>query len=118
VLAITGLGGASLDSAELAELAADGTTVSVASILDKFPVDPTASHCSVVSTDGSYRASIPIDDLRQGGLLSYAVPRDLGGPIRLTVTQGSTLCWNVKDVGELRFTQDHEPDSVPAKPSH
>lgn len=117
-LRITGLGRGSLDSAELGELAEGGTTVPVASILDRFPVDPAATYCSVISTDASYSASIPIDDLRDGGWLAYSLPPDLGGPLRLTVTEGSTLCWNVKDVGELRFTADREPDSVPAKPTH
>ena len=69
------------------------------------------------------RSSIPIDDLRTGGGLAFALdgeplPDERGGPLRLTVAQGGTLCWNVKDVGELRFTAHREPDSVPAKPTH
>jgi DMSO/TMAO reductase YedYZ molybdopterin-dependent catalytic subunit len=100
-----------------------GTAVPVASILDEVRLDSGAAYCTVVSRDGSYRASIPIADLRSGGWLAYALggvplPEDHGGPLRLTVAQGSTQCWNVKDVGELRLTQEKEPDSVPGKPSH
>jgi DMSO/TMAO reductase YedYZ molybdopterin-dependent catalytic subunit len=84
---------------------------------------PDAAFCSVVSSDGGYTASIPVDDLLNGGVLllrsdGRRLTGDEGGPIRLVVRQGKTLCWNVKDVGELRFTVDKEPDSVPARPSH
>jgi DMSO/TMAO reductase YedYZ molybdopterin-dependent catalytic subunit len=82
-----------------------------------------AAFCTVVSRDGAYCASIPIDELRRGGWLAFAVgdeplPVANGGPLRLTVAAGTTLCWNVKDVGELRFTAEKEPDSVPENPPH
>lgn len=110
------------DAADVAE-GAMGAAVPVASILAGVSIDTAATHCSVVSRDGAYTASIPVDDLRDGGWLAYALdgkplPADLGGPLRLTVAQGRTLCWNVKDVGELRFTAAKEPDSVPRRPSH
>ncbi len=100
-----------------------GTAVPVASILDRIDLGPEATHCSVVSRDASYSASIPIDDLRSGGWLAFALddaplPAEHGGPLRLTVAEGATLCWNVKDVAELRFTTGKEPDSVPERPSH
>jgi hypothetical protein len=110
------------DAAAVAE-GAVGAAVPVASLLAEFPIDPAASHCSVVSRDGAYIASIPIDDLRAGGWLAYALsgaplPAEHGGPLRLTVAEGNTLCWNVKDVGELRFTEGREPDNVPKSPTH
>lgn len=110
------------DAGEVAE-GAVGAAVPVASILDRSNIDDAAGYCSVVSRDHRYSASIPIDDLRTGGWLAFALdgeplPDEQGGPLRLTVAQGGTLCWNVKDVGELRFTADREPDSVPAKPTH
>lgn len=134
-LRATGLGRGSLEWAEIeaiAEGAGDGgrlapagtaAAVAVASILERLVIDPAATHCSVVSRDGSYSASIPLDELRDGGWLAFALDGevltgDLGGPLRLTVSQGTTLCWNVKDVGELRFTVGKEPDSVPANPTH
>ena len=134
-LRATGLGRGRLEWSEIdsiADGAGDGgdpaatdtnAAVAVASILEHLVIDPAATHCSVVSRDGSYSASIPLDELRDGGWLAYALDGktltgDLGGPLRLTVRQGTTLCWNVKDVGELRFTAGKEPDSVPEKPTH
>jgi hypothetical protein len=38
--------------------------------------------------------------------------------LRLTVVAGTTLCWNVKDVAELRFAPEQEPDDVPENPPH
>lgn len=100
-----------------------GEAVPVAAIVDLADPDGDASHCSVVSSDGLYSASIPLIDLIDGGWLAFRLgnkplPRASGGPIRLTVTRGRTLCWNVKDVGELRFTADKEPDSLPERPKH
>ncbi len=134
-LRATGLGRGRLEWSEIDSIAGgagDGSdpaatdasaTVAVASILEHLVIDPAATHCSVVSRDGSYSASIPLDELRDGGWLSYGLDgneltSDLGGPLRLTVRQGTTLCWNVKDVGELRFTAGKEPDSIPEKPTH
>jgi DMSO/TMAO reductase YedYZ molybdopterin-dependent catalytic subunit len=101
----------------LETLSEDRRQLAFADFLVDLDIDATATHCSVISTDGSYTASIPIADLRSGGMLRF-VPPDDGGPIRLQVLDGSTLCWNVKDVGELRFTAGSEPDSIPPDPTH
>jgi DMSO/TMAO reductase YedYZ molybdopterin-dependent catalytic subunit len=100
--------GAAVPAAALIELAGPGDDV---------------SFCSVVSSDASYTASIPLADLIEGGWLAFELdgeplPPEKGGPIRLTVARGRTLCWNVKDVGELRFTATKEPDSLPEQPKH
>lgn len=84
---------------------------------------PEAAFCSVVSSDEDYTASIPVADLLAGGVLVLQAAgrgTTVGGhgPIRLVVRQGKTLCWNVKDVGELRFTPDKEPDSLPERLIH
>lgn len=70
---------------------------------------------TVASTDGEYTASIPTADLVSGGLLLLD---DAGGPLRLVVAQGSTLCWNVKHVGSITATATRQPDSVPENPPH
>ena len=80
-------------------------------------------YVSVESEDGAYRASIPIDELAAKGVVVYGLgegglPRDKGGPFRMLVPGGHTLCWNVKGVGEMRVTAEQEPDSVPANPTH
>ncbi len=110
---------------DLAAIVSDtvGEAVPVAAVIDEAEPHDDARYCSVVSTDGSYTASIPLTDLSDGGWLAFRLsnaplPNEKGGPMRLTVALGGTLCWNVKDVGELRFTATKEPDSVPARPDH
>lgn len=78
---------------------------------------------TVRSRDGEYTASIPTATLLDGGWLligSRTAPLEAqdGGPFRLVVADGDTLCWNVKDVGSIRFTTGPEPDSVPENPPH
>lgn len=72
-------------------------------------------YATVASSDGEYTASIPSGDLVDGGLLLLDDP---GGPLRLVVARGSTLCWNVKHVGSIRATAARESDSVPENPPH
>jgi hypothetical protein len=87
--------------------------VPVARLLDLVVVDPAARRVHVSSEDGSYSASVPLEEIRRNGVITA----DTEGN-RLRVYDGSTLCWNVKDVGELRLTATKEPDSVPGKPTH
>lgn len=100
-----------------------GTAVRVGDILDRAAVQDGATHCTVISQGGAYRASIPLQDLRSNGWLAFAedgrsLPDHRGGPFRLTVAEGSTLCWNVKRVATLRLTAGPEPDDVPENPPH
>ena len=85
-------------------------------------VDDSADHVSVVSSDASYVASIPLAEAFAGGLVfvgsDTSLAASVGGPFRLVVNDGHTLCWNVKDVGELRLTRGKERDSVPERPTH
>ncbi len=103
--------------------APDGTlVVSLGELLAQAEPAANASHVSAVSDDGLYSASIPlVEALSKGQLIVGAgetLSRSAGGPFRLTVPGGSTLCWNVKSVGELRVTAGAEPDSVPENPTH
>ena len=114
-----------MPAAEMSSIAdnAVGEAVPAALLVELAEPEPDAAYCSVVSVDGAYSASIPIADLVAGGWLAFrldgeALPEEHGGPFRLTVAEGKTLCWNVKDVGELRFTATKEPDNVPARPTH
>ena len=84
---------------------------------------PRGCYVTVESEDGEYRASIPIGELSTKGVVVYGLgesqlPRDRGGPFRMLVPGGRTLCWNVKGVGEMRVTAEPEPDSVPTEPLH
>ena len=92
-------------------------------LLDRAQPTNQATHGTVLSDDGHYKASIPLGDLTDKGWLAFRLdgtdlPRDMGGPLRVVVPQGRTLCWNVKGVVEIRLTAGPEPDSVPANPKH
>ncbi len=124
-----------LDVADLAAVEQAGTggdapnntpsdrTVGMRTVIELCQPDDAATHCTVMSSGGAYRASIPLGDLAAGGRLTFAagldpLPDERGGPFRLIVVGGATLCWNVKDVAELRFTQGAEADDVPENPPH
>ncbi len=100
-----------------------GEAVPLAPIIAAADPDAAATHATVVSDDGHYRASIPLAELRDKGWLAYGLdggplPRDRGGPLRVVVPQGRTLCWNVKGAVEIELTDGPRPDSVPANPPH
>jgi DMSO/TMAO reductase YedYZ molybdopterin-dependent catalytic subunit len=85
--------------------------------------DRGADHGTVESDDGLYRASIPLRDLRESGWVIFetdgaALPRDSGGPFRVVIRAGRTLCWNVKSAMLIRLTEGSEPDSVSENPPH
>jgi hypothetical protein len=85
---------------------------SVAGILDDTQLSEDITHVTVIASDG-YRASIPIQTLRTGGLLSLE-----DGEWRLKVADGDTLCWNVKGVVRLEPTHGRAVDDIPENPSH
>ena len=109
--------------ADLEAMSTDGETVRVETIIGRAVPVTGATHATIVSADGSYRASIPLEDLAEGGVLAFGSGRRhlssvAGGPLRLTVVEGTTLCWNVKDVAVIDVTVGAAPDDVPARPTH
>lgn len=84
----------------------------IAAVLDRAEPTPAATHATIVSGDG-YRASIPLQILRDGGMFSVE-----NAELRLRVLDGDTLCWNVKGVARIEVTVGKQPDDVPAKPGH
>ncbi len=99
----------------------EGSGVAVRALLETS--GPAGGFVSVESRDGSYRASIPLEELVSKGVVVYGLddgglPKDRGGPFRMLVPGGRTLCWNVKGVALMRVTAEPEPDSVPANPTH
>lgn len=104
---------------EMASLA-EGTSVPVARLLDDMGA---ATHASFETASTDYRASIPIDVVVAAGVIVLGdeegpLDASRGGPFRLLVPDGKTLCWNVKNVARIRLTVGSEPDSVPANPPH
>jgi DMSO/TMAO reductase YedYZ molybdopterin-dependent catalytic subunit len=97
-----------------------GGAVAVGRLLEEVGA---ATHASVENDDGSYRASIPLPVVRAQGIVVHArdgmdLTEAEGGPFRLVVEDGPTLCWNVKHVARIRLTRGPEPDSVPVNPPH
>jgi len=80
----------------------------VGDLLDAAGVRDGADHATVESGIDGYRASIPLADLRRGVLADG----------RLTIPDGRTLCWNVKDVVRIEVTAGEQPDDVPENPPH
>lgn len=124
-LRITGIDGAvrTLAEADLAELAGDDGAVPVAEVVAAAGGSPAATHCTAISRDGSYRASVPMHAMLAGGRIvlrrdGRALGPAEGGPLRLIVVDGTTLCWNVKELEELRLSIGPLPDDVPANPPH
>lgn len=64
-----------------------------------------------VRSGDDYVASIPSDAFTDGAELTVASRR-------LVVREGSTLCWNVKDVRRIEVGDHRQPDSVPEDPPH
>ena len=100
---------------------AAGEAVSAEAVLQAS--GPRGRYVSVESEGAAYRASIPIEELSDKGVLVYGwesggLPVEKGGPFRILIPGGRTLCWNVKGVAQLRVTAEPEPDSVPANPTH
>ena len=108
-------------SGQVSEGEIPGRGVSAGALLEAS--GPRGGYVSVESDDGEYRASIPLEELSSKGVVVYGLaddhlPRERGGPFRVLVPEGATLCWNVKGVGEMRVTAAPEPDSVPTNPTH
>ena len=100
-----------------------GEAAPLRAVIDAAGPLPEATHGTVVSDDGLYRASIPLEDLLDRGWVAFRLhgdllPRERGGPLRVVVPEGRTLCWNVKGVVAIEITAGAAPDSVPANPTH
>ncbi|MDH3499898.1 MAG: molybdopterin-dependent oxidoreductase [Acidimicrobiia bacterium] len=100
-----------------------GKALRVGAVLRDAAPTRDAAHVTFVSGDGLYRAAVPIADAADKGLLlvgsdDAGLSPSVGGPIRLIVPDGDTLCWNVKNVVEMRVTVEKETDSVPNQPTH
>jgi DMSO/TMAO reductase YedYZ molybdopterin-dependent catalytic subunit len=89
-------------------LVVDDRTAGLADLLDAARPRPGADHATVHAAADGYRASIPLTELRRGELADG----------RLTIPDGRTMCWNVKDVVRIEVTTGPRPDSVPENPPH
>lgn len=91
-----------IDGLVTAALVAPRVDGPIGHLLDAAVPAPPADHGTVWSGDGLFRASIPLDALRDARL-------ELG---RLQVPESPTNCWSVKDVVRIELTAGKQPDST------
>ena len=72
---------------------------------------PNGRWVTVRAGGDDYVASIPAAEFTAGAELTVESRR-------LIVREGSTLCWNVKDVRRIEVGDERQPDSVPENPTH
>lgn len=99
-----------------------GAAVRLRSLLEGAQPQPAATHATLASDDGSFRASVPLTDVLDA-LLVYRLgdqplPEHLGGPIRFLIpdaaachTGGADVCANVKHLASIELTAGEQPDS-------
>ena len=104
-----------------------GGGVWLRSLLAAAGADDDARWARLGSADGAFRISVPLDALRERGLVVYRLgdgdlPVDKGGPMRLFIvdvpecgTAPLDACANVKGLGRIELSSDkladvgHEP---------
>lgn len=106
----------------------EGGAVMLASILDHVGVAPEATYISVIASDGSFAASVPLDAVRNAVLVyrigEEELPASKGGPVRFLIPDAAKCrsaevdtCANVKFVGTLRLSVGRGEDTRPASPT-
>jgi DMSO/TMAO reductase YedYZ molybdopterin-dependent catalytic subunit len=102
-----------------------GRAVRLESILKLARPGAAATHLTLVSADGSFSASAPLEAVRDA-LVVYALggeplPVAQGGPLRFLIprveecaTGAVDACSNVKALSLIRLTRGPEPDTRPA----
>ena len=99
------------------ENSSDRVVVPLRPLIEGARPDRVATHMTAASADGAYTASIPLPEALSKGEL-HLETRGAQDPIRLLIPGGMTLCWNVKGLGRLKFTDGPEPDSLPEVLTH
>ena len=106
-----------------------GGGVRLSSLLADVQPRPQVTYITIESTDGSFRASVPLDAVVESGVVLYrigaqALPAQQGGPFRFLITDaqtcatgGADLCANVKFVGRITLGEGPGRDTRPMEPN-
>jgi DMSO/TMAO reductase YedYZ molybdopterin-dependent catalytic subunit len=106
----------------------EGGAVPLRAVLACAGVDPSATHVTLVSDDGSFAASTPLAEVADA-LLVYRLgekplPAGQGGPFRFLIPEAAAChtapvdtCANVKFLGEIRLTVGPGRDTRPRTPA-
>jgi 2-dehydropantoate 2-reductase len=106
----------------------EGGGVRLRSILELVGVRETATHITVVSSDGTFSASVPLEAVHEAvvayRLENQPLPPQKGGPIRFFIPHvedcaigGVDACANVKFVGLIRLSRGPGEDTRPTSAS-
>ena len=106
----------------------EGGAVALSAVLEAIGVANDATHISVIASDGSFAASVPLDAVRDAVLLyrlgDAELPASKGGPVRFLIPDAAKCrsaevdtCANVKFVGTLRLSVGPGQDTRPASPT-
>jgi len=105
-----------------------GGAVPLRALLAATGVDATASHVTLMSSDGGFSASVPLAAVRDA-LVVYRLgegplPAKLGGPLRFLIPQveeceigGVDACANVKFLASIRLGTAPGTDTRPTTPT-
>jgi DMSO/TMAO reductase YedYZ molybdopterin-dependent catalytic subunit len=100
-----------------------GDGVTLASVLERVRPNSSATHLTLLSSLDGFSASIPLDAVRERGVLVYQIEnRPLesgeGGPIRFLISNSATCrtdelddCANVKNVDRVELSAGKGPDT-------
>lgn len=100
-----------------------GTAVRLDAVLNRVEPDPAATHITLHGSRDGFSANLPLNDVREIGLLIYAIDgRPLtdeeGGPLRFLIPNAAACktaeldtCANVKFLDRIELTVGAKPDS-------
>ncbi len=103
----------------------EGGAVRLGALLEATGPRPGVTHMTLHATDGTFSASVPLDDVRDRGLVVYRLgdeplPSSQGGPLRFFITGVEECgigevdaCANVKFLGVIELTQGVGTDTRP-----
>ena len=106
----------------------DGGAVRFASLLERVGPNDRATHVTLTSADGTFRASVPLAALG-GAVIAYRdgsrdLPASRGGPFRFFIPQSADCrseevdqCANVKFLASVRLTIGRGDDTRPTNPT-
>ncbi|MCA9038988.1 MAG: molybdopterin-dependent oxidoreductase [Planctomycetaceae bacterium] len=94
----------------------EGTAIRLATILDQFPPQPDATHLTLHASRDGFAASLPLDQVRDVGLILYKqggdpLSAEQGGPFRFLIENAAPCktaeldaCANVKYLDEIEYS--------------
>lgn len=105
----------------------DGGGVRLSAVLRRAGLKPDATHVTCESSDGKFRASVPLSAVREA-IVAYrmgedSLPESRGGPIRFFIPDAAACaadeidqCANVKFLGRLHVSKGAGSDTRPTTP--